>query len=221
MNILITVGVNCVVLFFMYKFLNARLDRRIATGEVLDEIKREVGAIITELNETTDRNIELFETRVVQLKETIEQADRRLGLLKRENEKNSISGEFQSRIGSKSEKSTSESPDSERSGSHGDSLAHENTTKGQSATGNPASTPSVRYEQAARPHAKRGTDDPVRGAPTQPQSGGRVKPVRERPNRERILDFHRQGFASAVIAQKTGSTIGEVELVISLMQRRG
>ena len=207
MNIFITVGVNCVVLFVMYKFLAMRLDRRITTTEVLDEMKREVGTIITELNETTDRNIELFETRIAQLKETIEQADRRLGLLKRENEKNAVTSELRARIASKGETSGK----TERSDRAGDVAPKEKAHGADPSTGSYAAIPSVSYERAAHREPKHQSDSPP----------GRKKSVREAPNRERILEFHRQGFDSSVIAQKTGSTIGEVELVISLMQRRG
>lgn len=217
MNIFITVGVNCVVLFVMYKFLAVRLDRRITTAKVLDEMKREVGTIITELNETTDRNIELFETRIAQLKETIEQADRRLGLLKRENEKNAVTSELRARITAKGETSPkTEHPDRDVDFAPNDK-AHDTNP----SVGSYAAIPSVSYERGAHREPKRRTDAPAGRSGSNQHSTDRIKPVREAPNRERILDFHRQGFDSSVIAQKTGSTIGEVELVISLMQRRG
>jgi hypothetical protein len=50
----------------------------------LDEIKREVGSIITELNQTTDRNIELVEDRITRLGTLIERADQRIKTLNRE-----------------------------------------------------------------------------------------------------------------------------------------
>jgi hypothetical protein len=38
----------------------------------------------------------------------------------------------------------------------------------------------------------------------------------EKPLRVRVLELSRNGFSSQVIAQKTGATVGEVELMISL-----
>lgn len=63
------------------------IDRRADSAAVMDEIRREVGAILTEMNQTTERNIELIEDRVARLQELIEQADRRLGTLRRETQK--------------------------------------------------------------------------------------------------------------------------------------
>ncbi len=44
-------------------------------------------------------------------------------------------------------------------------------------------------------------------------------PVVERTASEEVLVLHRQGFDSRIIAARTGSTIGEIELIVSLSNR--
>ena len=45
-------------------------------------------------------------------------------------------------------------------------------------------------------------------------------PAAEPNQPERILDLHRKGFSSDLIAGKVGTTVDEVELVISLQRRK-
>ncbi|MEA1910564.1 MAG: hypothetical protein U9N32_02685 [Spirochaetota bacterium] len=47
-----------------------------------------------------------------------------------------------------------------------------------------------------------------------------VKKVVELNKKERIIELHKNGFASSVIATKAGLTVGEVELIISLVEGR-
>ncbi|MEE8441034.1 MAG: hypothetical protein V3S41_04870 [Spirochaetia bacterium] len=60
------------------------IDRHTGSAAAMDEIRREVGAILTEMNQTTERNIALIEDRLKRLQELIGQADQRLGNLRRE-----------------------------------------------------------------------------------------------------------------------------------------
>ena len=41
----------------------------------------------------------------------------------------------------------------------------------------------------------------------------------ERSSAEEVLELHRQGFDSRIVAARTGLTVGEVELIISLSDR--
>jgi len=47
-----------------------------------------------------------------------------------------------------------------------------------------------------------------------------VKKVVELNKKERIIELHNNGFTSSVIATKAGLTVGEVELIISLVEGR-
>ena len=65
--------------------LRGYVRRQTRQEAVLEEIKREAGAIITELNATTERNIELLEERIQRISELVATADRRIGTLRKEN----------------------------------------------------------------------------------------------------------------------------------------
>lgn len=71
----------------IYWILKKRISRVMDPSSVLREIRGEVDRIIVELNQTTDRNISLVEDRIRRVSEMLEQADRRIGLLRRESEK--------------------------------------------------------------------------------------------------------------------------------------
>jgi uncharacterized protein YoxC len=61
--------------------------KRVDPKSILAEIRNEVDGLIAELNGTTDRNITIIEERLRQLEEIVEKVDKRIGILRRENEK--------------------------------------------------------------------------------------------------------------------------------------
>lgn len=63
----ISVAITVILVVVAYLVLNRNIRTRTSQQAALDEIKREVGAIITELNSTTERNIELIEDRIASL----------------------------------------------------------------------------------------------------------------------------------------------------------
>jgi hypothetical protein len=71
----------------IYFILKRKLSRVLDPSSVLREIRGEVDRIIVELNQTTDRNISLIEDRIRRVSELLEQADKKIGLLRRESEK--------------------------------------------------------------------------------------------------------------------------------------
>jgi hypothetical protein len=79
----VILSINLVLLFVCLLVFRRYVDRRTSQQNALDEVKQEVGAIITELNQTTERNIELVEDRMRRLRELMDGADKRLGALRR------------------------------------------------------------------------------------------------------------------------------------------
>lgn len=83
----------------VYLLLKRRLSRLLDPAAVLGEIRGEVDRIIVELNQTTDRNISLIEDRIGRVSELLEQADRKIGLLRRESEKHEVAARVYSELG--------------------------------------------------------------------------------------------------------------------------
>jgi hypothetical protein len=199
MSAILVVVLNVGLAAVIYLLLVRRIDRRLEPGRVVDAIRSEIDGIIVELNQTTDRNIGLIEDRVTRLNALLEQADRRLAVLKREIESRSSSTERYNDIVKRAPRP--ETPATVSSGSE---------TPG-------SETP--------------GRETPGRGTPAGPTSGGGAagtgsvqggeRPVGSRAERRKeIIELHRKGIAANIIANRMGSTVGEVELIISLADRK-
>ena len=141
-----------------------RIERRIQPTVVLEQIRTEVHALIVEFNQTTERNVALLEERILRLNRIIEQADRRVAVLRREIDTHSSETRVYNDIAQ--------------------------TAKQQSMQ----------------------KDEPIESEP------GGDPPAADR--RSQILDLYEKGIASNIIAARVGTTVGEVELVVSLTQRK-
>jgi transcriptional regulator len=89
------VAVGYVIIYFVLK---KKITRVLDPSSVLREIRGEVDRIIVELNQTTDRNISLVEDRIRRVSELLEQADRKIGLLRRESEKQELAARVYSEL---------------------------------------------------------------------------------------------------------------------------
>ena len=82
----------------VYLILKAKLRRSVDPKSILESIREEVDRIIVELNSTTDRNITLLEDKVQSLSALLEQADKKVGILKREIEKHELGSKVYSEL---------------------------------------------------------------------------------------------------------------------------
>jgi transcriptional regulator len=89
------VAVGYVIIYFVLK---KKITRVLDPSSVLREIRGEVDRIIVELNQTTERNISLIEDRIRRVSELLEQADRKIGLLRRESEKQELAARVYSEL---------------------------------------------------------------------------------------------------------------------------
>ena len=82
----ITLGLNIIVLAVFYIMFTHRIAKSGQARYALNSVRNEVEEIITELNQTTDRNVDLIEDRIKQISGLIEKADKRITILKKEAE---------------------------------------------------------------------------------------------------------------------------------------
>jgi hypothetical protein len=167
----------------VYLLLRARIDRRIARLDPAAEVRDELGSVMVEMNRTTDRNIALLEDRIAALTQLVADADRRIGLLRREGEKQELSRAVYTHLAKAAERPPE-----------------------------PAAVEPALERPPDRTTAPPAAAGPVaQAAPAAPA---------EEPIEARVLRLDREGFSSSVIANRIGSTVGEVELIISLARRR-
>lgn len=88
---LISITVNLIVLFVFFLYFRRRISSVLQTTNIVQQIQREVDEMIVELNQTADRNIGLMEERLERLSALISDADKRIGVLKRESDRSKVS----------------------------------------------------------------------------------------------------------------------------------
>ena len=199
--------INLVLIVLLWLILRRRIDARTRQHSALDDIKREVGEIITELNQTTERNIELVEDRMRRMRELVADADRRLGALKRQEEATRNAEATYSRLKPPIRIESVEPSDEARTvaapadGERGVTEAAGATTTG---AGGGKSVPAT---------------DTATGSDSTSQTVSDASGEEEVPLRERVKTLYLRGLAAERIAAITGRTVGEVELIISLEER--
>ena len=167
-------------LVVLYVLLRRRIDRAINASDPAQDLRDELSSVMVEINRTTEQNVILIEDRIDQLKRLMAEADKKIRLLHRENEKNDVSRQVYTNIRRK-----------------------------------------PRPAEAAPP-AIDTTPQPVSPATADSDDAG-LTPDRASPPESldtRVLRLSREGFSAQDIATRLGSTVGEVELIISLNSRR-
>lgn len=91
-------------------YLRSYIRRAVRQPESLQEVRKEIDALITELNQNADRNLTLMEQRLGQIQQVLTEADRRLVLLKKEETKSQASAQIYSHLQKAKPLVTSEPP---------------------------------------------------------------------------------------------------------------
>lgn len=168
-GIFVSIGALCLVGLGFY-ILNRKIDKRLETSALTQQIQKEVDEILIELNGTTERNIGLIEERIRALGRLLDQADRKIQVLNREMDKQARSADVYTNV----------------------------VRKRQQA-------------EAAKGDASSSTDDRDAAA-AEDRSGPKL--------REKVRRLRDSGMTPQQISAELGSTLGEVELILSLLEGR-
>lgn len=240
--VLILVALDLLGLGAIWLYTKARLNRALELDSLLDAIRKEVRALNIELNETADRNISLVEDRMDALRALLEEADRRMGVARRELERQASEREVYSRLGRPL-------PARAAAGAEGDArpagrpvrdrpegfpeAAMERPIAAPASPRGPAprddaearALPGGDGRQGAGSPASRGPagDGPIRldlgrRAPEIVQAKESVIPPKSL--REEALELYFRGFSADIIAARLGATVAEIDLLISLEEER-
>ena len=166
---LICIIICSVYSIVIYQVLNKKINKKIENKTVLKDVKEEINLLITQINETSDRNVLLIENRLERLNSLLSASDIKLSKLK-----SAIVEKVPNPVDSNN---TIELE-----------VVEESTTE------------EVKLDT---PFNEKVDETIIKDNPSLTR-------------RERILLLHKQGISSSVIASQTRSTIGEVELIISL-----
>ena len=196
LSLAITVILVVVVTIVLNRTITVRTSRQTA----LDDIKREVGAIITELNATTERNIQLIEDRTKALEVLIAQADRRLGALRRDISSHDAQSATYTHLGRPAA--------SDRADAAAGVSGHPLPTSGANDSG---AAPGRGVEDGRALGDSGAQRGPLRSAGSPSGADDSRSALRAR-----VRGLYLQGVSLERIASIVGKTVGEVELIVSL-----
>lgn len=81
-TIIISLIICSVYSFIIYQVLSRRINKKIDNKTFLNSVKEEISSLITQINETSDRNVLLLENRLEKLNSLLSSADSRISKLK-------------------------------------------------------------------------------------------------------------------------------------------
>lgn len=94
----------------VYLLLKKKIAKSLDAAAILDQVRDEVGRIVVELNQTTNRNITLIEDRINALSELLSKADKKIALIRREAEKQEIGARLYSELAAKRQETPKAEP---------------------------------------------------------------------------------------------------------------
>ncbi|MGA2640692.1 MAG: hypothetical protein ABSG21_07290 [Spirochaetia bacterium] len=229
--ILITLVVDLGGIVLVYLLLRDRVGRAVSAESRISEIREEVSRLLVELNQATNRNIELMEDKITILNDAISTADKKIGLLRRETEKHDVGSQIYSRLAEGRHQIAAESAVYRDAESAGYRDAESAVYRGASSAPPLAVELSEQNPRGTAPRNPPGAlsriqvpVDAVGGAESTGYAGpeSAVNRAGAAPDgRQRVITLYRAGFSPSLIASRVGAPVGEVELIIALEQRKG
>lgn len=181
--------VNVLVLAVIYIFLVRRINRLTDTEKLTKSLTVELDLVLSEINQATERNILVIEDKINQLEDIIKTAEKRITLLKK-----SVPPE-NSPLPEKVLKKSPPAPKSIYPEQF--ELASEESESGE-----------LTYSHLNRMNKLAKVVAPLSVQDKNEESSNHVK--------KRIIELHKNGIDSKIIASNVRVNLGEVELIISL-----
>ena len=231
-TLLIILVIDVGGLLLMYALLRERVRRATSAAAQIAELRDEVSRLVVELNQTTERNVALLEDRITGLSDLLAAADRKIGLLRRENEKHDVGAQVYSRLAEGPSRGVSapapvegdrRSDRPKRSGQPTPELSVELSGSLDAAARLTAATADegMSRESVAGPggeQADRDTPGTRRSSRAQTRTEG--SRIGQDAMHQRVMTLSNSGFSATLIAARVGIPLGEVELIIALERQR-
>ncbi len=234
-TIMITLVVDVGGLVLVYLLLRDRVRRAASAESRISEIREEVSRLLVELNQATERNIALMEDKITILNDAISTADKKIGLLRRETEKHDVGSQIYSRLAEGRRQKAAgpvgvvqRAPDTQSAGYRdAESAGYRDAESAEyrdaeSAGYRDAESAGYRDAQSTPPLSVELSEQDGRETPAvNPRVAATGNPRGIGPDAQRVMMLYRAGFSPSLIASRVGAPVGEVELIISLEQRKG
>ena len=210
-TIILLVALDILGLLGIWLYVKYRLKRALEFEGLVEGLRKEIRALNIELNETAERNISLVEDRMEALKSLLDEADTRLGVMRRELENRAQETEVYTRIGRGRRLPTEpRGPEPLQKAAGGEAKARSLS---------PAA-PQLEAEEEPKGSAR---EQPIRldlGRRVAEIVTAKESVIPPKSMREEALDLYYKGFSADIIAARLGATVAEIDLLISLEERR-
>jgi len=205
-TILIAVAVQVAVSLSLIVWTRAKVRRFLGSEDEIGKIRREIGALIVELDSSADRNVTVLEDRLTALKDLVAEADKRISLLGQEKARRQSEETVYDRLGRQSERKRAPAAEPAR---------QPEPVRTPEAAVRPEPVPAAEPPRHAEPIRPA---EPIRKAePSVPFIRFSDKPLDlEEPFADKVISLSRRGFSSDIIAARLGATMAEVDIVISM-----
>jgi len=97
--ILFAIVAQIIISLVLVLWTRSTVRKFLGSGEELERIRREIGALIVELDSSADRNVTVLEDRLKSLKELLGEADKRLSMLGQDRSRRQVEGIIYDRLG--------------------------------------------------------------------------------------------------------------------------
>ncbi len=169
------------------------LRNRFSEKKILADLRDEVDRLVTDLGREADRDVELLEGRIRQLRDAMAEADQKMLLFSREETKRERASAMERTLSTPRE---GKAPAAEAFPSPGTASAR------------------VAPERETKTEPKKDEPIMVYTKPMITRRDRQIEPVI--PLGERVLDMARKGISADMIASTLGMSLGEVELIIDM-----
>lgn len=216
MDFLLLLLLNIATMAVLYLILRHRIRKEFNSTKFIDDMEREVGAIVTEMNQTTERNIQLIEHKLSSLREVSKHAEALLVRGREELDHQTTKLERYRNLGRKH--SVVPATPAENSDSRGPIHQGQHHPQQRTTQGSGSSLPAEMVQEHSQVLKQSGPST-QRSKSDDSNPPGAQNPESREARKAQVLTLYHQGRDPQHIAETTGFTLGEIELIIALMRR--
>ncbi len=224
MTTVISVLISLIFTIGVAVFLIGRIDRRTRPHKIMEELRTEIGGVIVELNATTDRNVQIIEDRIAELKKLIATADRKIKLLHEEKAKADRGDQLYVQLRKAKSAYVEHGADGKPVVSqpeNADPATRPPITLAEAAPAQSAEKPQddSSAQTKAIPLTAESTAAESTAAESTPADPEAAESSPQQRIRSKVWEMYAMGERVEKIAARVGRTEGEIELMISLLPK--
>jgi hypothetical protein len=205
---------------FFFVYFRRYIRQRTSRENILAECEGAVARLEAQIDAVTDRDVQLVEERIRNLKKLLEDADRRIGLLARIEDQRKPAFPLYNSLGNPARFSGEDGPFPPDTAASPDPVPA-SVSPVLAASLTPDTVPGATVPAPGLPEARPEASSPgpaYAGVPLKPPSGDPAPEPGEdtRPLVERVAELDRAGFSPELIASRLGVSVSEAELAVTV-----